>query len=631
VDQAVGGIDLTGLATEDYVDTAIGNIEIPEVDLTGLATEDYVDTAISNIDLNLPGDLIPAADITYDIGSEDFRWRDLYLSGDTIYLGTTPVSVNNGKLLVGNTIVSTSVAQLSWTAITLDASTLPQVSGGFNTVAYGGGTFIATNSSGNNNKAVYSTDGGVTWTLFELPYTRSSNLALVGSNPLTYGNGTWLLSFSQTNQRQTATSSDGINWTVHANALPNENPNAELDPLHEWMGTIFSDRFVMFSSGVRSVQNSGFPRIISSPDGINWTGHNPILGGQFGIPVAPSIGYDGTGPWYMTGLAWGNNTYVGIGQGYNTVGGGIAGNQFYYSTTLNSWVQVIVPISVEWRQIRFGNGAFIAWGFPSNVSAVRSTDNGLTWERITLPPGIVDIEYGQGRWIAITSNTFANQGQHAYSLDNGTTWVPFNMPAVQNLYGYSAIAFDGTTFCTAGGDDGNTTGEFIAISTITTNAVEEDCCYNDNNVFDFVSTNLVKFNRTIDTFTFPEGPFGLGSIAIYDFATQGAVWVHNGGTDAPYTPNFVNLPVIAETTVVCTLVFLAPIALPLTNVLIEGNEIEGVMRGLGGDNPIADGVSDYIVSYTFIRGSASWLRVFVSVTQFSETSPTPPPEEPPPS
>jgi len=44
VDQAVGGIDLTGLATEDYVDQAVGDI-----DLTGLATEDYVDTAIGNI------------------------------------------------------------------------------------------------------------------------------------------------------------------------------------------------------------------------------------------------------------------------------------------------------------------------------------------------------------------------------------------------------------------------------------------------------------------------------------------------------------------------------------------------------------------------------------------------------
>ena len=42
-------VDLTGLATEDYVDTAIDNIEIPEVDLTGLATEAYVDTALDNL------------------------------------------------------------------------------------------------------------------------------------------------------------------------------------------------------------------------------------------------------------------------------------------------------------------------------------------------------------------------------------------------------------------------------------------------------------------------------------------------------------------------------------------------------------------------------------------------------
>jgi hypothetical protein len=55
---------IVGLATEDYVDTAISNIDIPEVDLTGLATEDYVDTAISNID-------IPEVDLT-GLATEDY-------------------------------------------------------------------------------------------------------------------------------------------------------------------------------------------------------------------------------------------------------------------------------------------------------------------------------------------------------------------------------------------------------------------------------------------------------------------------------------------------------------------------------------------------------------------------------
>ena len=40
--------------TEDYVDRAIENIEIPEVDLTGYASERYVDTAIANVEL-MPG------------------------------------------------------------------------------------------------------------------------------------------------------------------------------------------------------------------------------------------------------------------------------------------------------------------------------------------------------------------------------------------------------------------------------------------------------------------------------------------------------------------------------------------------------------------------------------------------
>jgi hypothetical protein len=44
-----GSVDLTGYATEDYVDTAINGISIPSI--SGLATESYVDGAISAIDI----------------------------------------------------------------------------------------------------------------------------------------------------------------------------------------------------------------------------------------------------------------------------------------------------------------------------------------------------------------------------------------------------------------------------------------------------------------------------------------------------------------------------------------------------------------------------------------------------
>jgi hypothetical protein len=53
VDDAIAAVDLTGLATETYVDDAIA--AIPATDLTGLATETYVDDAIA---------AIPATDLT---------------------------------------------------------------------------------------------------------------------------------------------------------------------------------------------------------------------------------------------------------------------------------------------------------------------------------------------------------------------------------------------------------------------------------------------------------------------------------------------------------------------------------------------------------------------------------------
>jgi hypothetical protein len=57
-------VDLTGYATEEYVDQAIAAIDIPEpTDLTGYATEEYVDQAIAAINLPDVSNFITAEDI----------------------------------------------------------------------------------------------------------------------------------------------------------------------------------------------------------------------------------------------------------------------------------------------------------------------------------------------------------------------------------------------------------------------------------------------------------------------------------------------------------------------------------------------------------------------------------------
>ena len=42
----------------------------------------------------ISGNVLPSANVTYDLGSDTARWRDLYLSGSSINIGTTSISIN---------------------------------------------------------------------------------------------------------------------------------------------------------------------------------------------------------------------------------------------------------------------------------------------------------------------------------------------------------------------------------------------------------------------------------------------------------------------------------------------------------------------------------------------------------
>lgn len=54
----------------------------------------------------LNSDVSPAVTETYDLGSPDFRWKDLYLSAGTLYLGTAQISATGSvvNLPVGSTV-----------------------------------------------------------------------------------------------------------------------------------------------------------------------------------------------------------------------------------------------------------------------------------------------------------------------------------------------------------------------------------------------------------------------------------------------------------------------------------------------------------------------------------------------
>jgi len=80
---------------------------------------DQATTITSN--LTVGGDILPTGNLNADLGSATNRFRDLYLSGSTIDLGGTTLSIVDGKLQIGGADVGATV---SYDEIT-DTPTIP--------------------------------------------------------------------------------------------------------------------------------------------------------------------------------------------------------------------------------------------------------------------------------------------------------------------------------------------------------------------------------------------------------------------------------------------------------------------------------------------------------------------------
>jgi hypothetical protein len=66
-------------------------------------------------DLIAKRDIIPDLDEVFSLGSPDRRFKDLFLSGNTITLGNTTIgaSADGGGLVIGDTIVGSNVAPVT--------------------------------------------------------------------------------------------------------------------------------------------------------------------------------------------------------------------------------------------------------------------------------------------------------------------------------------------------------------------------------------------------------------------------------------------------------------------------------------------------------------------------------------
>lgn len=78
----------TGANGEITVDTTIKTLRVHDgVTVGGIRLAKFSDLAsASNLEF-VTTNIIPASNVTFDIGTSDLRWRNLYLSGSSIHLG----------------------------------------------------------------------------------------------------------------------------------------------------------------------------------------------------------------------------------------------------------------------------------------------------------------------------------------------------------------------------------------------------------------------------------------------------------------------------------------------------------------------------------------------------------------
>jgi len=78
----------------------------------------FTNTRVQNYLTNISGNLVPAGNALYDLGSESGYWRDLYLSGNSLYLGNILIRDESGTVTFTNTVSQTSISVGGATSLT---------------------------------------------------------------------------------------------------------------------------------------------------------------------------------------------------------------------------------------------------------------------------------------------------------------------------------------------------------------------------------------------------------------------------------------------------------------------------------------------------------------------------------
>ncbi|QQZ63618.1 chitobiase/beta-hexosaminidase C-terminal domain-containing protein [Paenibacillus sonchi] len=418
--------------------------------------------------------------VTTGIWSTEF----LTFNGSSAFYATT-----QGKLL-------TSPDGINWTSIVptgVDSSlTLTKVTVG------NGGTRLAV---GGANGRIYSTTNGTAWTSAQ-PSTADGQS--IGTNMLTWMNDRYYISdpmayiwtstdlstftllgppfkqnASQHNNQMFNGFYDGTKYYMFGYESPNYGAVYTSTNGTTWTMQPFKNYFV--TQNARYLDGKYFrlgnEGMLVSSDGADWRykwggAFTEIVHGSGSQYVAVGkTGGDGAiwnsadlAQWNQvtlsprttgfTAAAYGNNTYVAIGENNQTTTA-LATSPDGKTWTLRSGINDSTTLS----DIAFGNGKFVAVGSGAGGPKIKTSEDGISWHEPALPVQSIDAVYS----IAYTNNQFIALG-YGYSDEgylnaasiwtsaDGETWSNRSGAYPNQTDGFNNLLYDGSKYVLTGYD-----------------------------------------------------------------------------------------------------------------------------------------------------------------------------------
>jgi hypothetical protein len=299
-------------------------------------------------------------------GALGINWTSRSAAVDNDWWG---VAYGNGTFVAvgisgsGNRVM-TSPDGVTWTSQTSAADN------NWYGVTYGNGLFVAVGFSGTGNRIMTSPDG-VTWT------TRNSQSDINWSSVI-YGNGTFVAVSNTGGTSRVLTSTDGITWTLRNIAAANA--------LNAWYSVTYGNGlFVAVSNNSYNGGVGGTDRVITSPDGINWTAR-----------TTP------TNNWYS--VTYGNGIFVAVAQTGT-------GNRVMTSPDGINWTSQTSAADSNWNSVTYGEGLFIAVANAGAGSRVMTSPDGINWtaRSAAAANSWMAVTYGNGKFVAVSNTGSGNR------------------------------------------------------------------------------------------------------------------------------------------------------------------------------------------------------------------------------